>query len=270
MSSTKILLLGGHGKIALKLTPLLLARSWHVTSVIRNPDQESELQALAKNKPGKLDVLIESLDDVAAEADAAKVLDKVKPQWVVWAAGAGGKGGAARAYAVDRDAAKAYISASAAASSVRKFLMISYIGSRRGTPPWWNAEDKKAADHVNTEVLPDYYKAKVDADEHLLAVAEKKRRGGDKDWQLINLRPGTLSDDAGTGKVKLGKTSSRGKVSREDVAAVAVALLARDDTRGYFDLLQGDERIEEAVEKVVKEGHDGVQGENLEEIYQRI
>lgn len=83
----KVLLLGGHGRVALKLTPLLLAKSWNVTSVVRNPDHESELQSLAKGQPGKLEVLVESIDDVKSDADASKVLDKVKPNWVIWAAG---------------------------------------------------------------------------------------------------------------------------------------------------------------------------------------
>ncbi|KAF4547957.1 putative NAD(P)H-binding protein 1 [Elsinoe fawcettii] len=266
----KVLLLGGHGKVALKLTPLLLKRSWDVTSVIRNPDHEAEIQALGKGQPGKLSVLVESLDDVKSAADANKVLDKVDPSIVVWSAGAGGKGGPSRTYAVDQDAAKAYITSSLSRSSVKKFLMVSYIASRRGTPPWWNDDDRAAADKVNNEILPHYFKAKVEADEHLLAETERRRKQGDDKFQMINLRPGTLTDDAATGKVNLGKTSARGAVTREDVAIVADALLAREDTKGYFDLLNGDEEVETAVARLVKEGHDGIEGEDLEKIYQRI
>lgn len=79
--------------------------------------------------------------------------------------------------------------------------MVSYIASRRGYPSWWNADDKAAADKVNTETLPHYYKAKVAADEHLAALAKKRGSG----FQAINLRPGTLSDEAATGKVWLGE-----------------------------------------------------------------
>ena len=86
--SPRILLLGGHGKISLLLTPKVLARSWDLTSVIRNPDQKKDiLEAAGKNGPGKLDVLVSSIEDVKSEADAQKVLDKVKPDWVVWSAG---------------------------------------------------------------------------------------------------------------------------------------------------------------------------------------
>jgi hypothetical protein len=102
-----VLLLGGHGKISLLLTPLLLAKSYAVTSVIRNPAQKDAILALGANQPGKIDVLIESLDDVKEASQAQKVIDRVKPNWVVWSAGAGGKGGKERTNAVDCVAAKA-------------------------------------------------------------------------------------------------------------------------------------------------------------------
>ena len=82
-----VLLLGGHGKIALHLTPLLLARAWNVTSVIRNPDHESEIRALGQGKKGSLDVLLSSLDDVKTENDAKSIIDRVQPDYVVWSAG---------------------------------------------------------------------------------------------------------------------------------------------------------------------------------------
>lgn len=125
-------------------------------------------------------------------------------------AGAGGKGGPSRTKAVDMVAAKAYISASLAMPSTKKFLMVSYIASRKGYPPWWNEDDKKAADNVNQNVLPHYFQAKVEADEHLEALAKKRLDSGDKTFQAINLRPGTLTDAPGTGKIMLGKTPSRG------------------------------------------------------------
>ena len=78
------------------------------------------------------------------------------------------------------------------------------------------------------------------------------------------LRPGTLTDEKASGKVLLGKTPARGSVSRADVADVAVRMLATDGVRGWFDLLEGDEPAEAAVTRVVKEGFDGVEGEDKE------
>jgi len=274
MSTTKVLLLGGHGKIALHLTPLLLAKSWNITSVVRNPDHESEITALGSNRSGKIDVLLNSLDDVTSVDRAAQVLDKVNPDIVIWAAGAGGKGGPSRTKAVDEVAAKHYISAAVARPSVKKFLMISYIASRRGRPAWWTDEDAAAAENVNTKILPAYFAAKVEADEHLAAAAQKRNeRDGNQNqsqrFQAINLRPGSLTDQPSDGRVRLGKTGARGDVSRESVARVAAALLSRDDTGGWYDLLDGEEGIEEAVARCVREEWDGIQGEDLDRIYAR-
>lgn len=88
-SIPRVLVLGGHGKVALFLQPLLLAKQWHVTSVVRNPDHEAEILALGKDKPGKIEVLLDSLDDVQEPSQAQRVLDKVRPDIVVWSAGKG-------------------------------------------------------------------------------------------------------------------------------------------------------------------------------------
>ena len=83
----RILLLGGHGKVSLLMTPKLVSRSWNVTSVIRNPDQKAEILEAGKKGPGKVDVLVESIEDVKSEGDAKRILDLVKPDWVIWSAG---------------------------------------------------------------------------------------------------------------------------------------------------------------------------------------
>ena len=84
---TRVLVLGGHGKISLLLQPLLLAKKWDVTSVIRNPEHESDILALGKGKPGKIDVLVDSLDEVKDPSHAQRVIDQIKPSIVVWSAG---------------------------------------------------------------------------------------------------------------------------------------------------------------------------------------
>lgn len=83
----RILLLGGHGKVSLLLTPLLLSRGWHVTSMIRNPAQKEDVVATGAGQRGQLDVLVESLEDVGSVEDAAAILKKVGAEWIVWSAG---------------------------------------------------------------------------------------------------------------------------------------------------------------------------------------
>ncbi|PYH39306.1 uncharacterized protein BO87DRAFT_372462 [Aspergillus neoniger CBS 115656] len=271
----QVLLLGGHGKVALQLTPLLLARSWNVTSVIRNAEHENEILALGKGAKGKLNVLLSSLDDVNSDADAKNILDRVSPDYVVWSAGAGGKGGPARTHAIDEVAAKHFLSASFSHPSVRKFLLVSWIGSRRKQPTWLSDDEWAGLQNVFYNVLPAYAKAKLEADEYMTALAAARKKlvaaGAAQPLQAINLRPGTLTDTPATRKVDLGKTKKgRANVSREDVAIVADALLARDDVEGWLDLLEGGENVDVAVERVAREGVDAVEGEDVEGMMRRF
>lgn len=181
--------------------------------------------------------------------------------------GAGGKGGPERTFAIDRDAAKAYIAAATSTPTVSKFLMVSYLGSRRLRPSWWTDEDWNASLEVNNGALKNYFHAKVDADEWLVAQADKRRRSGGKLFQAINVRPGSLTDDAAAGKVSLGYTKSRGKVSRADVAEVAVRLLESPHAHGWYDLLDGSEDIQQAVERVIQDQLDCFEGEDKERIH---
>jgi nucleoside-diphosphate-sugar epimerase len=179
---------------------------------------------------------------------------------------AGGKGGPERTFAIDRDAAKAYIEAASTTKSVKKFLMVSYNGSRRNKPSWWSDEEWKKYQEVNQGALKNYYIAKVEADEALQAWSKKRQRN-DPAFQAINLRPGTLTDEKGTGRISLGKIHALSKISRADVADVAVRLLERDDTSGYFDLLQGEEATPDAIDRVVSEKIDAFEGEDAHRIY---
>lgn len=113
MSPHHVLVIGGHGKIAQLLTPLLLRRSWTVTSLIRAQEQAPAIERLGSGLPGTLNVLVRSIDEVDSQERAASILNEVKPDYVAWSAGehpyaprsssprgadgitgAGGKGGA--------------------------------------------------------------------------------------------------------------------------------------------------------------------------------
>ena len=62
------------------------------------------------------------------------------------------------------------------------------------------------------------------------------------------MRPGGLTDDPGTGLVKVGTDLERGEIPREDVAATLVAVLETPSSVGKtFELVSGETPIEEAV-----------------------
>lgn len=171
--------------------------------------------------------------------------------------GAGGKGGPERTLAIDRDACIHFIRSSLSTPSVSKFLLVSALSSRRGRAPWYDDESYKLMLKINEEVMPTYYKAKLAADEVLTVLGEEKG------FQYIILRPGMLTDDKETGKVLIGKTPARGQVTRGDVAEVGARLLEAEGARGWFDLLGGDGDVAEEVKRVVSQGVNSMEGEDL-------
>ena len=244
---------------------MLLSRSWQLTSLIRDANQKPTITALAASQPGHLDVVVSSLEDIKSQSQAQSIISSANPNYIVWSAGAGGKGGPDRTKAIDQDACIAFIRAAAATESVSKFLLISYLGSRRHKAPWWSEEEWKATQDVNNGVLKSYYPAKLAADECLTAAGRKRGEV----FAAICLRPGNLTEDQGESMIRLGKTEARGKVRRGDVAKVAASLLEEEDRSCWLDLLEGDETIGEAALRCKSNGTDCLEGEDVEGILQR-
>ena len=146
---------------------------------------------------------------------------------VVFAAGAGPGSGAERKVTMDRDGAIKLLRA-ATTSSVGRYVMVSGAGVE--SPP---GGDK---------VFEVYLRAKAAADAAVEA--------SDLEWTI--LRPGALTDDVGTGKVRIETTPFSGSVPREDVAAVLAALLADGRSSGrIFYLSSGSVPIAEAFEALL-------------------
>jgi uncharacterized protein YbjT (DUF2867 family) len=210
----RILIIGGHGKVALLLAPLLVAAGHTVNAVIRNPDHEGDVAATGAT-PVLADIEAfdaEQLRNLASGNDA-----------IVWSAGAGG-GDPARTEAVDRDAAIRSIDA-ASAAGVRRYVMVSYFGA--------------GPDHG---VDPDdpfftYAEAKSAADAHL--------RGSELDWTIV--APSALTLDPPTGLIDASATQAE-SVSRADVAGVIAAVLDEPQTvRRTIRFNAGDVPIREAL-----------------------
>lgn len=215
---TRVVVAGGHGKIALILLKLLAERGDAVVGLIRNPAQVDDLRSVGAEAV-VLDLESASVDQVAeylAGADA-----------VVFAAGAGPGSGIDRKTTVDRDAA-ILLADAAEAAGVSRYVMISAMGA-----------DRHASDESGDPVFAAYLEAKAAADDAVRA------KGG-----LIAtiVRPGLLTDEPGTGRVRVAASTGRGSIPRADVAAILVALLDAPATGGAtFELISGDTTIPEAV-----------------------
>lgn len=215
----RIVIAGGHGKIALQLGRLLAERGDTAVGLIRNPVQVGDLRA-ARIEPVLLDLEssdVEVVSKVLVGADAA-----------VFAAGAGPASGAARKDTVDR-AASVLLADAAERAGVNRFVQISSIGveSVRGVAA--SPED---------DVFTVYLRAKLAAEDDL------RRRP--LAWTV--LRPGGLTDDPPTGKVHLAPSVPRGSVPRADVASVVLALLDEPRSAGLvLELVSGDVPVAEAV-----------------------
>src|SRR5262245_25368724 len=178
--------------------------------------------------------------------------------------------------AIDHDAAISFTKASIHTPSIKKFLTVSYISSRRNRPSWWTDKDWESAQRVNNEILPTYYKAKVAADEVLTVLAKERFDNEAKEglpekerFCGISLRPGTLTAEK-AGGVMMGKITCQGKISRATVAEAVVATLDTDGAKGWIDMLDGSEEVDAAVKRLVKEGIDSVDGENFDGMKERV
>jgi uncharacterized protein YbjT (DUF2867 family) len=209
----EVAIAGAHGKVGLLLGRLLAERGDTVIGLIRDPAQEDDLHA-AGVEPVLCD--LEGDDDVAAAIRGADA--------VVFAAGAGPGSGAERKRTMDLGGAVKLIDA-AAAEGARRYAMVSAMGA--GSAP---AE--------GGDVFGEYLRAKAEADRALEASG--------LDFTIV--RPGGLTDEPGTGLVRIGFDLDRGEVPRADVAATIAAVLDTPATIGQtFELISGEAPIPRAL-----------------------
>lgn len=209
----RIVLAGGHGKIAL-LFGEAVASDHQVVGLIRDADQAGDLKAVGMGAE------VMDLETVSSPelADVIRGFDAF-----VFAAGAGPGSGPARKETVDYGAAVKSVAA-AEAAGVRRFVMVSAMGT--DDPP------------VDDSVFSVYLRAKARADAALM--------GSSLDWTVV--RPGRLTDDPATGRVRLARHVPRGEIPRRDVASVLAEALTNDHAVGrVFEVVGGDTPIAEAI-----------------------
>ena len=207
-----VVVAGGHGKIGLRLLRLLVDSGHRARGLIRNPDHGPDLDEIGA-EPVLCDM--EGLDDISLFCEGADA--------VVFAAGAGPGSGPERKRTVDYGGAVKLLEA-AKKNGIDRYVIVSAISVDR--PEEWSDQ------------MRPYYEAKRDADQAVL----------DSGLSYTIVRPGGLTDEPGTGLVKVGTNLERGEISREDVAATLLAVLETPSTIGKtFELVSGDTPIEAAV-----------------------
>jgi uncharacterized protein YbjT (DUF2867 family) len=213
-----IAIAGGHGKIALRLTELLSGRGETVVGLIRNPGHADDVRARG-GQPVVCDLESADVADIATAIDGASA--------VVFAAGAGPGSGAERKMTMDRDGAIKLLEA-AVQVDAPKYTIVSSVGAEN--PP------------DGDDVFSVYLRAKAEADDAV--------RASDREWTIV--RPGALTDEPGTGRVRLDTDPFRGEVPRDDVAAVLDALL-QDSRAAHVTLYVngGDTPIEPALDALL-------------------
>jgi uncharacterized protein YbjT (DUF2867 family) len=210
----RVAIAGANGQVAIRLGRLLVDRGDDVIGLIRNPNHAEEVRAAGVD-PVACDLEHATVDQIAAAVGGSGA--------VVFAAGAGPGSGAARKLTMDRDGAIKLLDATGPDSS--RYVMLSAIG----------VEDPPDGD----DVFSVYLRAKAGADAALLA--------SDRDWTIV--RPGGLTSDAGTGRVRIDSAPFRGEIPRDDLAVLLAGVLHDPRARRHILYVNGGhEPIDQALE----------------------
>ena len=209
-----VLIVGANGKTGRLIVPQLLEAGHRPRAMIRHDGQREDMLVLgAEPFLGDLESPLEAV----VRGHAA----------VIFAAGSGSKTGPEKTVDVDQIGAISLIDA-CLAENCRRFVMLSSMAT--GAPE--RAPQK----------LHHYLASKAIADAHLSASG----------LDATIVRPGYLSDDTGTGRIRtgedLGQVADGGSISREDTARVLAQCLDRPNTiAATFEMLAGDTPIAEAL-----------------------
>lgn len=214
-----VFIVGAAGKVGRHLVKQLADKQHRVLALHRRAEQGAELEALGAS-PVTGDLTATDVAALAAQMAGTDV--------VVFTAGAGGAG-VEVTNAIDGRGLELAVDA-ARQAGVRRFLLVSAFpeaGRNKGMG----------------EGFENYMTVKKRADVYLAAT--------DLDWVI--LRPGTLSDAPGTGRVSAGPAIAYGDIPRADVAATLVALVENPEVRRtIIELTEGDRPVEEAITQLAR------------------
>jgi len=207
----KVLVAGANGQIGRPLVQMLAEGGHEVRAMIRDEDQAPGLRELGG-------------DPVVADLEGEVAHTVEGCDAVIFSAGGGPGSGAKKKETIDRGGAVKLVEA-AREHGARRYVMVSAMG----------AADPEAG----SEAMQPYLFAKAQADRAL--------QESGLDYTIV--RPGSLTDEAGTGTVEAAPSlGRRGEIPREDVARTLVVTLEKENTFGKtFEVLSGDTPIEEAL-----------------------
>lgn len=213
----KVAIIGVNGGVGTYLSKILVKGDNKAVGFIRNLEQAEALENLG------IETRLADLMETSVE-EYARLLEDIDA--IVFTAGAGGAG-VELTKAVDGEGVRKMIVA-AKIAEVNRFILVS-------------AFPDAGRDQETTDSFETYMKVKRQADVDLTA--------SELAWTI--LRPGTLTDNPGSGQINLGHAISYGEVSQEDVANVIAELLKHPETAySILELTEGELSIEDAVLKL--------------------
>ncbi|KZV75833.1 NAD(P)-binding protein [Peniophora sp. CONT] len=243
MSTTQVVIVGGHGKVALRLAKLLANTNKHsVTSIVRNEDHVPDLKAVSS----AIHPLVLSLEDGPVSEFAKAFTGK---DVVVFAAGSGGKGGVEGLVKIDYEGAlKVFDAIEAVEGNKPRLVLVSAVDSRDtdgSIPSHYSEVDIETSKQMRVSIGK-YMEMKYLADKNLSKRTTFK-------WSII--RPGFYDDEPGTGKATIGRTHIAPSISRDDVALALSILIDRPDAAGLaVDMVGGDTSITEGLDAFIARG----------------
>jgi uncharacterized protein YbjT (DUF2867 family) len=213
----KVFIIGAAGKVARRMSSQLAQRGHQPIALHRKPEQADDLAARGATP---------ALGDLT-KLSAAELAGLMKgSDAIVFSAGAGGAGMEVT-NAIDGRGLELAVEA-ARIAGVSRFLLVSVFPDA-------------LRDGERSEGFENYIRVKKLADAHLVAT--------DLDWVI--LRPGTLSDSPGTGKIRADVAIPYGSVPRDDVAATLVEIIERPEVNHVIiELTDGNTPIGEALTRI--------------------
>lgn len=214
----KVFQIGAAGGIGRRVSALLQAGGDEATGMHRVADQAVVVGGTGAT-PVQGDLVTDSVQQLAARMAGHDA--------VVFSAGAHGTGAEQTTQVDGKGPGKAAEAAQMA--GIRRFVLVSVF------PEAWRERPR-------VEAFEHYMREKKAADVALV------RTG--LDWVII--RPGTLKDDPGDGRVTAGPAVRYGTVSRDDVAAFIVQVLHTPEiSREIIEVTDGPTPVDEAVAEIV-------------------